>query len=715
MNLHIQTLFLMNVIVSATMAVALSIATYRHPHLKPWALALVLQVVSFVLYSLRGQVPDEVSIVVANMALTASLALYTVGFLQFQDRPAPHWIVIAPVIVATLHYYLLMDNVPMRLLGGSALILGQNLLHISLQVKFRKKSQGPGWYLLFSGAALVAASMAVRVASIMFGDGASQAVAASSAPQAAGFAAGLIATILISMGMLMMSQERAEAKLAQSELHYRKLVESADEGICVIEGGLIRFANPKACSLMGYPVNELVERNFRELVDPQDQTLVRSHHQQRLQGVADGIIISARLLTRHLGARWFNVSGVAIEWHGRRATLNFLSDVTEARQTREDLQAAKLEAERANDAKSRFLAAASHDLRQPIHALGLFLEVLGRSDLDGNQQGILRNARSVAEASAEMLNTLLDFSKIEAGVVVAQSEPIRLQPLLNKLENELAPQANAKGLYYRTRETNLTVHSDPALLLMILRNLVSNAVRYTDQGGVLVGCRLRRGHAVVEIWDTGIGIDPVQYREIFREFHQLGNTERDHRKGLGLGLAIADGLARTLNHDLSVSSRPGHGSVFRVTLQQSRDAAIGNGLDKHSLHPPTLDLNVLVIDDNEMILIATRQLLKSWGCHCETVETMDAALASAHRHPPDVVISDYRLRGQHSGAEAIAALRLAVGENLPVIVVTGDIAPERVREASAANINLLHKPVSTHELHVLLWKIQALKAKQVTM
>ena len=219
-------------------------------------------------------------------------------------------------------------------------------------------------------------------------------------------------------------------------------------------------------------------------------------------------------------------------------------------------ETAQREAEHANTAKSKFLAAASHDLRQPIHAQGLFLEVLSRTEQTPHQQELLASARAASEASGEMLNTLLDFSRIDAGVIEPQIQSFHLQPLLNKIENELAPQADAKNIVYRSRETHVAVQSDPVLLELILRNLVSNAIRYTERGGVLVACRQHGSQAAIEIWDTGIGIAPENQQEVFREFHQLGNPERDRHKGLGLGLAIADGLARTLKHGLSLVSIP---------------------------------------------------------------------------------------------------------------------------------------------------------------
>jgi len=367
----------------------------------------------------------------------------------------------------------------------------------------------------------------------------------------------------------------------------------------------------------------------------------------------------------------------------------------------ENARGAQREAAAANTAKSKFLAAASHDLRQPVHALGLFLEVLGRGPLSLAQRQVLSSARKASEASAEMLNTLLDFSRIEAGVVEPQRKAFALQPLLNKIENELAPQADAKSITYRSRETDVVVWSDPALVDLILRNFVSNAIRYTHRGGVLVGCRRRGGEAVIEVWDTGIGIAQDHQADVFREFHQLGNAERDRRNGLGLGLSIAFGLARTLGHRLSLSSEPERGSVFRLTVPVSDapPAALerpASGAGEGRVFPRT---RVLVIDDDDAVRMGMVGLLTDWGFECDAVESIEAALALARTRPPGLVISDYRLRGAETGAEAIIALRAAVGWPLPALLVTGDTAPERLREARATGVALLHKPVAPADLH----------------
>ncbi len=370
---------------------------------------------------------------------------------------------------------------------------------------------------------------------------------------------------------------------------------------------------------------------------------------------------------------------------------------------------ARHDAERANTAKSKFLAAASHDLRQPIHAQGLFLEVLSRTELNKQQSELVTSARAASEASSDLLNALLDFSRIEAGVIEPQLQPFRLQPLLNKIENELAPQADAKNIVYRSRETHISVRTDPVLLELILRNLVSNAIRYTTNGGVLVACRKHSTQAVVEVWDTGVGIAPEHQQEVFREFHQLGNPERDRRKGLGLGLAIAEGLARTMEHGLSLASTPHRGSVFRLTLPIDNTIPVAQVAMSQS-KTRLLNARLLVIDDDEIVREGMLHLLRNWGSECEGAESIEEALLLARQNPPDVVISDYRLREQRTGVEAIAAVRALLGESLPALLITGDTAPERLREAQASGIPLLHKPVSPGKLYRKLVELQQVVA-----
>jgi len=384
-------------------------------------------------------------------------------------------------------------------------------------------------------------------------------------------------------------------------------------------------------------------------------------------------------------------------------------------EARQLVEQALVEAEDANRAKTVFLASASHDLRQPLHAAGLYLGALSRAGLNERQQHLMRQVRVSTEAANEMLNTLLDFSKVDAGVVKPQPRSFNLQPLCHKLEREMAPVAEGKGLAFRLRDTRLVAHADPALVEMVLRNLLVNAVRYTEQGAVLLGCRRRGDRVVVEVWDTGIGIPEHQHRDIFREFHQLGNPERDRRKGLGLGLAIVEGLARAMGVSVTLASKPGRGSVFRLTLPLSREAVI----DERRVAPQgdLKGLRVLLIEDDDTVLAAMGDLLTAWGCRCEAVTSVDEALARLDVFTPHLVVADYRLREHRTGVQAIAAVREVVredtGQEIGALVITGDTAPERLREAHASGLQLLHKPVPAEQLHAALlsqwWQIQALR------
>jgi two-component system, sensor histidine kinase len=364
----------------------------------------------------------------------------------------------------------------------------------------------------------------------------------------------------------------------------------------------------------------------------------------------------------------------------------------------EQLRVAMAETETANHAKSVFLASASHDLRQPLHAMGLFIETLTGTKLDAYQQGVIEHIESASHATREMLNTLLDFSKLDAGVIKPRPHAFRLQNLFNKLERELGASADSKKLIYRTRETGAVAYADVNLVELILRNLITNAIRYSEQGGVLIACRYRADKTlIVEVWDTGIGIAETDQQAIFREFHQLGNPERDRQKGFGLGLAIAKGLATTMGLELCVRSRPGKGSVFRLLLPKAETSVVADLAESQQVL--RFDgKKILIIDDDEGVRLAMRELLLTWNCDCLIAESADEALTLVNGKPLDLIISDYRLREERTGSEAIALIRQQFDTDLPAIIITGDTAADRLREAQASDALLLHKPVATTEL-----------------
>ncbi|VXD03330.1 hybrid sensor histidine kinase/response regulator [Pseudomonas sp. 9Ag] len=389
----------------------------------------------------------------------------------------------------------------------------------------------------------------------------------------------------------------------------------------------------------------------------------------------------------------------------RSVALNFenLDLLNQVRQQMEEVLRAQQQAEEANRAKSVILASASHDLRQPLHALGLFLATLGRTPLQPAQQELLGHAQASALSAQEMLDTLLDFSRLDAGAIQPRCVGFALQPLLRKLERELAPEAEGRGLVYRLRDTALQVWADPELVELILRNFINNAIRYTERGGVLVAVRHRQGSAVLEVWDTGIGIPAAQQLRVFDAFHQVGNPERDRRKGLGLGLAIVNGLAEALGTEATLASVPGRGSVFRLRLPLAQAA--------QAVAPPVVSSPgpvraswlagraVLVLDDDPVNGLAMMALIRSWQAECRACETLEEALQRvAEGYQPDLLIVDYRLRDHTNGYQAIDAISVALGHRPGALVVTGDTAPERIREGLASGVPLLHKPVGESAL-----------------
>ena len=368
--------------------------------------------------------------------------------------------------------------------------------------------------------------------------------------------------------------------------------------------------------------------------------------------------------------------------------------------------AAQEAAEQADRDKSRFLAAASHDLRQPLHAMGLFLESLQRSPLNDHQRTVLGHAHAASGAAAEMLTTLLDYSRLEAGVVKVRPDAFAVQPLLTALEQEFGVQADTAGLVYRTRETSAAAFADRSLVGLVMHNFISNALRYTARGGVLIACRTRGKRLALEVWDTGAGIPQSQWDNIFKEFHQLGNPERDRRKGLGLGLAIVQRLAREMKTSVEVLSHPGRGSVFRLWLDRWQGA-----LEDDTTPAPDAGslrgLKVLAIDDDEAVRTGMQSLLHSWGCLCITAESSADALECLEDITPDLIITDFRLRHEETGKQVLQALRAYLGTPVPAIILTGDTSPQRLRDAQSTSALLLHKPVSTGQLRNAMVQLMA--------
>ena len=374
------------------------------------------------------------------------------------------------------------------------------------------------------------------------------------------------------------------------------------------------------------------------------------------------------------------------------------------REATADLAAKMDMAERANYAKSRFFAAASHDLRQPLHALSLFVAALKARNQQPEAQTLIDNIEASTAAMELLFNALLDISRLDAGTIEAHPVHFSLQKLLLDLEQQFGALAADKQLRLRFRPCDVTLYSDPLLIERILVNLIANAIRYTDDGGVLVACRRRGRMMRLSVIDTGRGIPPDQQESVFQEFVQLHNPARDRSKGLGLGLAIVSRLGRLLGHRVDLRSRPGHGSMFSIDIPCGDASLIQPPAPASAPGQIPADALVLLVDDESAILRGMAELFDNWNIDLVTAHSTAEAeqwLASIGR-APDVIVSDYRLPDDTDGIEVITRLRRQFGRDIPAILVTGDTAPDTILRISQAGFPLLHKPLRPAKLRALL-------------
>ena len=365
---------------------------------------------------------------------------------------------------------------------------------------------------------------------------------------------------------------------------------------------------------------------------------------------------------------------------------------------------ARASAESANRAKSQLLAAASHDLRQPLHALGLYVAALAARARDAEWRPLVAHVESAANALEIQFAQLIDLSRLDAGVLTPEPIDVALAPLFARIRAEFAPQAAARGLSLTIVPTRLAVHSDPVLLERIVGNLVANGVRYTHRGGVLVGARRRGGRIAIDVVDTGIGIAPAHRLRIFEEFYRVKDDERSApgRRGMGLGLAIVRRFADLLEHEIALESREGAGSRFRVLLppsvaatprpQRLRPAA---SCAEPAALPWCTGRVVAVVDDDAATLDAMQTLFETWGAvvACgDAIESLIATIGEVGRYP-DLIVADLRLADGQSGIDAVRRLRHELGVPIPAIIVSGDTGTLADREARAAGLMLLQKPV----------------------
>lgn len=378
----------------------------------------------------------------------------------------------------------------------------------------------------------------------------------------------------------------------------------------------------------------------------------------------------------------------------------------------ERLKAALAAADSANRAKTRFLAAASHDLRQPLHTVVLLSSALSLRPLDERSREIVKLLNEVTETLSTQLDDLLDISKLDAGVVDTNLRTVSAAQLLAQHFAELETVVRAKGLQPILQTiTQAHVVTDPQLLSRVLRNLTHNAVKFTENGSVAMAVRERGDDVEIVITDTGRGIAREHQEDVFLEFYQTANPERDRSKGLGLGLSIVRRLCLLLGIQIRMESALGRGTSFTLTLPKARPLSGPGPTPDRASETNSYGLLVYIVDDEASVRTGMRMLLEEWGCRCEEASGTEQLMALAHQGRPDLVLADFRLRDTDSGLHAIAAIRELYGD-VPALLVSGDTAPDRLQEARRAGTRLLHKPIPIPQLRIELEAAQSLKAQR---
>jgi signal transduction histidine kinase len=408
-------------------------------------------------------------------------------------------------------------------------------------------------------------------------------------------------------------------------------------------------------------------------------------------------------------------TAITLESQVRLRTEELTNALARLERTNDELSTARDASERANRFKTRFFTAVGHDLLQPLHAARLSASALAESGGGNPQSAIAERIEHALITIEELLKSILDISKLEAGVVTPALRPVALDDMFASLALDIDPQARAKNLTLTWRPSGLAVVSDPLMLRRILQNLMANAVQYTALGGIRLLARRRGSSVRIEVWDTGPGIGEAERETIFEEFQRGAASDRPAIGGFGLGLSIVQRMAEALGHPLELCSRVGHGTRFSVSAPQteaSSDAAAT---------VPIVDVRaaglsgakVAVIDNDASVLDAMQALLERWECKARTARNVDGLMARSgiDDYRPDLILADYHLDDGRSGVDAVHALRLALGKDVPAVVITADRSPAIADAARALNCELLLKPVKPAELRALMQHLLARAAR----
>jgi PAS domain S-box-containing protein len=501
-----------------------------------------------------------------------------------------------------------------------------------------------------------------------------------------------------------MDDTAADSAGGSSELLYRHLIDAAPDAMVIVdEEGRIVIINRQAEEMFGYPRAQLQGQSIEVLI-PAAARSRHSKHRAKYRSAPQvrpmGVDMDLKALHSNGTEIPVEVSLSSVKTDNGLYVSSVIRDVTRRKQLEAALIEARQVAERAHKANTAFLAAASHDLRQPVQALMLMNGALRRTIKEPLAQEIIASQQHSLDAMTNLLNSLLDIGRLDSGTVQPDFEDFPVQRLFDRLSAESARQAMHKALKFEALGDDAIIRSDPNLLAEIIQNLVSNAIRYTDEGRVSLCCVADGEQLRVDVLDTGCGIAGEHLEEIFREFHQLRIAGVEN-EGFGLGLAIVRRLADLLGHEIRVESVPGEGSRFSVIVPLARNSAPGSAADldtSKSAHG--VGGTILLIEDDRCVASAWSMLLKAEGFDLLLADSVSSAVEVVRRSGmrPDLLISDFHLAENSNGVEAVATIREMSGDDLPAIIISGDTSKVVDSARMLANCVLLSKPVHTDEL-----------------
>jgi PAS domain S-box-containing protein len=492
----------------------------------------------------------------------------------------------------------------------------------------------------------------------------------------------------------------------------RSVLDSAPDAMIVIDAqGRILFANRQVEALFGHSPAQIVGAKV-ELLLPER---FRARHTGHREGYAGNV----RVRPMGAGLDLFGMRKDGTEFPveislspigkgSETMVAAAIRDVTERKQAEQALREARREAEHANLAKSRFLATASHDLRQPLQTLGLLNGALQRMIRDNECRDVLKEQDTAIDAMSRLLNALLDISKLESGAIKLERADFAVAPMFEALRRDFSGVAASKGLRLSVDAPRAFVHSDAALIGQVLRNLLSNAIKYTVQGSVELRCVRRDGQLRLEVRDTGVGIAADQVGLIFDEFYQVGVSPNSSRDGYGLGLSIVQRIVKLLDIRIEVSSVPGQGSVFAIELPAASSAGDAPADDLPPLaRAAGAAHRLLLVEDEPGVRKAMRMLLEIEGYEVATAATAEEALARLREEKFALLVTDYHLEGGRTGTQVIAAARDIHGPMFDAVLVTGDTS-SAVREMQGdAHLRITSKPINSDELLAMIRNLLA--------